>query len=87
MVAGTKKAVPGANAFGYIAVPDGAVITTDGNMTIVTIGTNSIYFSVCTQRQTELYNLPEGAPYTITMFAVNTAGTGPSVTSQTVRPQ
>ena len=87
VVAGTNKAVPNADAFGYIAVPQGATINTDGNMTIVTIGSNSIYFMACTQKQAELYNLPEGVPYTINMFAINSAGTGPSVISQPVRPQ
>ena len=87
IVAGAKKAVPEAIAYLYSAVPDEAVVTYNDNTMIVTMGGKSIYITADTRKQTELYNLPSGVPYNVSMLAINSAGSGPASSSQQVIPQ
>ncbi len=87
IIAGAKKAVPEAAAYVYAAFPEEAVVTYNSNTMIITIGGKSIYISADTRKQTELYNLPSGVPHNVTMFAINSAGTGPASAVQQVIPQ
>ena len=87
IIAGSQKAVPGALFYLYSALPDGATINYVNDTIIITIGEQSVYLSASTSKQTELYNLPSGVPFNVSMVAVNTAGNGPASPSQRVIPQ
>lgn len=87
IVAGTKYAIPDAAAYIFSAVPDGVNVSFNGNTMIITAGDKTIYIAAATQRQTELYGLPSGAPYNVTTFAINRAGSGPAAPAQQVIPQ
>lgn len=87
IIAGAKKALPDVCTYLYSAVPDGVTVTYNGNTMIITAGDKCIYLLPDTHRQTELYNLPSGVPYNISVFGINRAGSGPAATSVQVIPQ
>jgi len=87
IIAGAKKAVPAASAYVYAALPNDASVSYDGNMMIINIAGKTLYISADTRKQTELYNLPSGVPYNVSMYAFNRAGSGPASASQQVIPQ
>lgn len=87
IIAGSKTSVYSARAYVFTTMPEGATINYNGNIMEITIEGKTIYINVSTRRLTEFYNLPKGAPYYVSMFAVNTAGCGPATPSQEVIPQ
>jgi len=87
IIASSQKAVPGALFYLYSALPDGATINYVNDTIIITIGEHTVYLSASTGKQTELYNLPSGTPFNVSMVAVNSAGNGPASASQKVIPQ
>lgn len=87
IIASSQKAVPGALFYLYSALPDGATINYVNDTIIITIGEHNVYLSAGTSKQTELYNLPSGISFNVSMVAVNTAGNGPASASQKVIPQ
>lgn len=66
---------------------DGAVVSYVGNTIIVTMGETNFYITADTPKQTELYNLPSGVPYNVSMYAINAASSGPAAATQQVIPQ
>ena len=87
IIAGTNKGVPTATAYVITALPPGAQISYVNDTIIITVGESSIYLSANTRGKAELYNLPSGVPYTVSMVAINAAGNGPASVSQQVIPQ
>ena len=87
IIAGTKKGVPNSKAYVVAALPPGASANFVQDTMIITMGDSSIYLSVNTRGETELYNLPSGIAYNVTMFAVNSAGSGPAAPGKQVIPQ
>ncbi|MBV9963756.1 MAG: hypothetical protein JO072_16055 [Parafilimonas sp.] len=87
IIAGSKNAVPTAKAYVFVAAEDGVTINfNDGTLEILT-GGKSIYVTANTQRQTEFFNLPSTTPFNVTMYALNSAGSGPAAQSQKVVTQ
>jgi hypothetical protein len=87
IIASSKRAVPEAIAYVYAAVPDGVNISYNGYTMVITVGEKSIFITADTHKQAELYNLPTGVPYNVSMYAINRAGSGPATASQQVIPQ
>ena len=86
IIAGAKK-VPNAKVNVFSAVPAEAIVGYNGNTMHITIGGKTIYIMVNTQKQTEFCNLPSSTPFNVSMFSVNSAGSGPAVTAQQVTTQ
>lgn len=87
IIAGTKKGVPYSKAFVVAALPPGATASYVQDTMIITIGDSSIYISANTRGETELYNLPSGVPYNVSMYAINSSGSGPATAGKQVIPQ
>ncbi len=86
IIANSKNSIPGAKAYAVCAVPTGVDVVFNDNVVEITVDGKTIYFAVDTRKKIEIYDLPSGVSYDISMYAVNTAGSGPAAT-QTVIPQ
>lgn len=87
IIADGRKGVPTAKGYVVTSLPPGATISYVGDTVIITAGDAKIYLSVKTKGKVELYNLPSGVPYSVSMFAINSAGNGPATTGHVVIPQ
>lgn len=87
IIASSKQAVPNASFYLFSAVPEGAAISYVDNTIVITVGDHNVYLSASTTKETELYNLPSGVSFNVSMVAVNAAGNGPAAASQKVIPQ
>jgi hypothetical protein len=85
--AGTKKPVKNTKAYVFTALPEDATVVYNGNSMEITLDGKTIYITVDTHKEVEIYNLPSKTPYNISMYAVNSAGSGPATASQEVTPQ
>lgn len=75
-----------ASAYCYIAAPEGVRVEQDHNQTRITIGDVSVVVIVDTHSHVRFANMPNQKVH-VSMFAVNTAGTGPATTAKDVTPQ
>ena len=77
----------GADSVIYAALPPEAEVSYNGNTMIITIGDKSVYVIADTRRQTEFCNLPSNTAYSVSAYAVNSAGSGPATQGITVITQ
>ena len=87
IVARSKKKAPLAKAYVFSAVPDGVAVTYEGDVMVLTVGDKSIYITAHTKRNVEIYNLPSGVAYNVSMYGFNSTGSGGAAASQQVIPQ
>lgn len=87
IVARAKKKVSLAKAYVFSAVPDGVEVSYAGNVMVLTVGDKNIYVTAHTKKNVELYNLPSGVKYNVSMYGFNSAGSGGAAPSQQVIPQ
>lgn len=87
VTAGIKKPLPGTKAYIYSAAPAGVTVAYNGNAMIISFEGKSVYIIGDTHKRTQFYNLPSGIPFNISMFGINSAGSGPAATSQKIIPQ
>ena len=87
IVASSANGDSNAKAYVVTAVPPGATVSYSQDTVIITINGATIYLSAKTRRDTELNNVPSGVAYSVSMFAINSAGSGPATPGQQVIPQ
>ncbi len=87
IIAGSKTGVATAKAYVTTAIPPEATVSYVKDTMVITLGGARIFLTANTKAETELYNLPSGVPYTVSMFAINAAGSGSATASQQVIPQ
>lgn len=87
IVAGSKKGVPQAKGYVYVATQDGVTVNFNDGIVEIKTGDKSIYITAATQRQTEFFNLPRSTAFNVTMYALNSAGSGPAAAAQEVVTQ
>ncbi len=87
IIAGSKKSVAAAKIFVITAVPPGAQVDYVNDTVIISIGETSVFLTATTRKESEMFNLPSGVPYSVSMFGVNAAGNGPAAPAQVVIPQ
>jgi len=87
IIAGTKIATRNSRAYVFAALPEGATVVYNGNTMEISLGGKTIYITVDTRKLTEIYNLPSKTAYNVSMYAINSAGSGPATASQEVIPQ
>jgi hypothetical protein len=49
-----------------------------GNTMEITIGGKTVFITVGTQKKVEIYSFPSKVPYKVSMYGVNSAGSGPA---------
>ena len=76
-----------ADAYVYVAAPDGVHVTMGNNMVSMTIGEKTVYVVVDTHRQHMFQNVPSKETLHVQMYAVNTAGSGPMTDPKEITPQ
>ena len=76
-----------ADAFVYVAAPDGVHVTMGNNMVSITIGEKTVYLVVDTHRQHMFQNVPSKQTLNVQMYAVNSAGSGPMTDPKEITPQ
>jgi len=81
------EGVDGAKAYVFAAVPEGASLSYIGDMMMVNIGDKAVYIVVSTRSRAQFANLPSGAPVAVSVYAVNSAGSGAAANGQHVIPQ
>ncbi len=87
IIARSKKKIPLAKGYVFTAVPDGVEVTYEGNVMVLTVADKSIYITAHTKKNVEIYNLPSGVPYNVSMYGFNSSGSGGAAASQQVIPQ
>ncbi len=80
-------AVNGAKAYVFAAVPEGASITYNGDTMMVTAGDKTVHIKVSTRSRAQFANLLSGAQVAVSVYAVNSAGSGAAANGQHVIPQ
>src|SRR4051812_8503841 len=86
-IAASWGAVDGAKAFVVTALPANASVTYNGDTMLLTVGDTTIYVLVSTGRKVEISNVPVGTSVAVSVYAVNSAGTGPAANGQHVIAQ
>lgn len=79
--------VNGARGYVFAALPNGATINFNGNIMMVTIGNTTAYITVNTRSRAQFTNLPSGAQMDVSVYAVNSAGSGTAANGQNVITQ
>lgn len=87
IIARSKTKVPLAKGYVFTAVPDGVDVTYEGNVMVLAVGEKTIYITAHTKKNVEIFNLPSGIPYNVSMFGFNSTGSGAAAASQQVIPQ
>lgn len=87
IVARSKKKASMAKGYVFSAVPDGVDVTYEGDVMVLTVGDKNIYITAHTKKNVEIYNLPSGIPYNVSMYGFNSTGSGGAAPSQQVIPQ
>ncbi len=72
----SSKHARGAKAYATAVLPDGVSIAFNDDVMVLTVGDKNMYIKVGTRKRSVFYNLPTGVPFSVTMFAVNSAGSG-----------
>ena len=78
-----------ADAKGYlfIAAQNGATVTQDGNMIVITVGDIKVFVEADTNHKLMMHNLTPKTDFNISMLAFNSAGAGPLSASQNLMTQ
>ena len=76
-----------ADAYVYVAAPDGVSVNVGNNMMSIAIGDKTVYVVVDTHRQIMFQNVASKQTLHVQMYAVNSAGSGPVTDSKEVTPQ
>ena len=76
-----------ADAYVYVAAPDGVGVSIGNNMMSINVGDKTIYVVVDTHRQYMFQNVKSKETLNVQMYAVNTAGSGPMTDPKEITPQ
>ena len=87
IIAGGKKATPGAVANVFVAFPDGVTVSFSNNTMILTTESKTIFINVDTQKQTKMYGLNSAQQYNVCAYGVNRKGHGPVSPTMEIVPQ
>jgi hypothetical protein len=87
IVADSIKAVPNAQAYVFAVLPQGVEMTFSGNTMVLTAGGQTMYITTQIQKSAEIQNLTSLTPYSVSMYAVNTAGIGGISQTQVIAPK
>lgn len=79
--------VPTAKAFVFTGLPDGASLSFNGDVMQITINGVTAYVQVTTKRKATFTGVPSGAAVGLSVYAVNSAGSGPLANGQHVIAQ
>ncbi len=79
--------VKGATSYVFAAAPEGGSVTYNGETMQLTLGDKTFYVLVSTRGRADFTNVPSGLELSVSVYAVNSAGSGPAANGQHVIPQ